>query len=215
MLCGIGWWGVSERKLWIIVLERRSHKNWKCHIYPMKLRVAVILRCRYNFFPLLLNGTLCNCVTMPHAYNFPLTLKIALLCWRVKKIICHFATEHRLIKQAHWTKAMRRFIVPGKKNITSSFRFYFFLLWWWWWWYDNMCEEESSAWGNIAFLIKYKGVLATFPLRVYSNEPFEVGAWFGMTGRFFPIVGVPLFGLQTKHAAGTYTTDLYFLPLNT
>lgn len=38
---------------------------------------------------------------------------------------------------------------------------------------ERVCAKavwESSAWGNIAFIIKYKGVLVTFPLRVYSNE---------------------------------------------
>lgn len=53
------------------------------------------------------NGTLCNCVTMPHAYNFPIHLKIAFCCWR-RKLSAILPGLNIGIEPAHWTTATRQ-----------------------------------------------------------------------------------------------------------
>lgn len=95
----------------------------------------------------------------------PIRLKGAFVLAREEnyQLFCQWTSG---IKQAHWTKAVRRFIVTK----TVHFAFFPLPVFCFVRWQHNMCEEASSAWGNIAFIIKYKGVLVTFPLRVYSNE---------------------------------------------
>lgn len=183
-----------------------------CFFYSFDFRFDC---CRSSFFSVL-SWSLCNCVTMPYAYNFLFIhfpfIQSWLLYWSVKKIIWCCCCLNIGIKQAHWTTTVEMVRKQFISLLLPHIFFYFTL---------SIARQQhvcapskSSAWGNIAFIIKYKGVLVTFPLRVYSNEfcffalSFFLSPFLSLLLHFASvsfvrwshswIVGVPLFGCANK-----------------